>query len=119
MISEQPGWKEGKNIAGHALNISTSFLQDNRKDGFDPLTIFYQRENIARQINEFIKHLIKIRESLSEEESKEFAAKMHAAEKSRKRWIVDRKKPLPARMLTSSIPDKEQALKRIHKFYDI
>ena len=79
-------------------------------------TIYHQREHLVRLTNDLINRLIEFRELMSDDDSDALEEKMRAAANLRAEWIIERSSPLPARLLTTSIPDEKQALKRFLKF---
>jgi prephenate dehydrogenase len=110
--AEQPSWREGQRIAGRALASSTSPLQDAVDAGDLSQTICHQREHLVRLTNDLINRLIEFRDLISDDDSDALEEKMRAAANLRVEWIAERSSPLPARLLTTSIPDEKQALKR-------
>lgn len=119
VAAEQPGWREGSKIAGRALANSTSPLKDAVDAGDVSQTAYFQREHLIRLMSDLINKLIEFRGILTDGDPEKLAQKMEAAVNMRSEWVTDRTKPLPARMLTTSIPDEKQALKRFMKFVDM
>jgi len=114
-VAEQPSWREGQEIAGRALASSTSPLQDAVDTGGFGQTIYHQREHLVRLTNDLINRLIEFRDVMSDGDSDALEEKMRTAVNLRAEWIAERSSPLPARVLTTSIPDEKQALKRFLK----
>ena len=115
-LSSQPGWREGKLLAGSALAGSTQCLQDPTDAADVGRVIFHQRENMVRGINGLIDQLMKYRRFLEMNDGDGFSNKMRIAAENRADWYRERSLPLPARALTTTIPDEQLALKQILQF---
>jgi len=114
-VAEQPSWREGQGIAGRALASSTFPLQDAVDAGDFSQTIYHQRGHLIRLTNDLINRLIEFRDVMSDGDSDALEGKMRAAANLRVEWIAERSSPLSASVLTTSIPDEKQALKRFLK----
>jgi len=115
-VSSQSGWREGKLLAGSDLAGSTQCLQDPTDTADIGRTIFHQRGHMVRGINGLIGQLMEFRSFLETDNSDGFEGKMDLAAENRADWYQERSQPLPARVLTTTIPDEQQALKHFLKF---
>ena len=110
--AEQSSWHEGKAIAGKALFHATLPLKDLTDREIIGLTATSNSENLTRLLDGLIRNFIQIRDDLKANDLGRVTVTYKDALEFREDWLADRRKPQKPAEIASSIPRKEEALKR-------
>ena len=112
---EQPSWHEGKAIAGKALFHATLPLMDLPDRETVGLTAASNSENLARLLDDLIRNFIQIRDDLKANDLERVTLTYKDALEFREGWLAERRKSQKPSQMASSVPGKDEALKRLLK----
>jgi hypothetical protein len=76
------------------------------------LTAHANNENMARLVEDLIRELIELRDLLKEEDKEKISDLIYRALESRDDWLIERQKSRISPKIGTSVPGKEEALKR-------
>jgi len=113
--ARQPSWQEGGKIAGGLLfhgTLPISELYEYKSLGF---TARANRENMVRLAEDLMRELIQIRDSLKDDDPQKLSDLFNRALDSREDWLLERQRSETTSRMATSIPEKEEALKRFLK----
>jgi prephenate dehydrogenase len=113
--AEQPSWREGKTIAGKALFHATLPLMDLTDRETTGLTATANGKNLARLLDDLIRNFIKIRDDLKANDLERVAATYQDAIEFREDWLAERRSAKKTPHIATSVPGKDEALKRLLK----
>ena len=113
--AKQPSWQEGEKLAGGLLFHSTLPLADLYENEFFGFTARANSENMARLVEDLIRELIEVRDLLREENKEKISDLFNQALDSRDEWLTERHSSQISPHIASSIPSREEALKRFMK----
>jgi prephenate dehydrogenase len=109
---DQPGWREGRKIAGKAYYRVTEpliYLEEEKDFG---TAARLNQENAVRVINDMIIALKDIRDAISDEESNELENLMRNAVKARDTWLQERFSADWDRERRAEVPSSGESLAR-------
>lgn len=113
--ARQPSWLEGRKLAGGLLFHSTLPLADLYENEFFGFTARANSENMARLVEDLIRELIEVRDLLKEEDKDKISDLFNQALDSRDEWLTERHRSQISPHIATSIPGKDEALKRFMK----
>lgn len=113
--AKQPSWQEGKKLAGGLLFHSTLPLADLYENEYFGFTARAHGENMARLVEDLIRELIEVRDFLKEENKEKISDLFNQALDSRDEWLTERHRSQISTQIATSIPGKDEALKRFLK----
>jgi len=113
--AKQPSWQEGGKLAGGSLFHTTLPLTDLFENEAFGFTARANKENMVRLIEDLIRELIHLRDLLKDENAEKISELFSQVLDSRGKWLNERQKPQISASLATSIPGKEEALKRLLK----
>lgn len=86
----QPGWKESQKIAGRAyFSASSAFSETDDADTLTSLS-FHNRENIIRALEQIIRSLVELRDTLENKDEEAFKSFLKTAQQGRSDWLSER-----------------------------
>lgn len=89
-IQDQPGWREGKRLAGKTLaEASAPILHPNEREAFGQAALLNQ-ENVLRMIDNYITSLMSLRELIKEQNAKELQTMLKHALEGKQEWLRER-----------------------------
>lgn len=87
----QPGWSEGRKLAGRPFSLATSPLAELDERKLFGQTALLNRENVLRVLDNFSAELHLLRQAIAEEDEKTLAERLELAQELRLRWWAQRK----------------------------
>lgn len=91
-IMNQPGWVEGRKLAGRAFAVSTEplmHLDDEKKLGKSAIA---NKENVARVLENYIQSLSAVRQAVMNEDQETLEKLIEGSVKGRESWLSERYK---------------------------
>jgi len=90
-LQDQPGWREGKRLAGKTLAEATAPIHhlDEQKDL--GLSILLNKDNVLRLIDNYIATLLSLRELIASQNSKDLTTQLKRAVEGEQGWLQERK----------------------------
>jgi prephenate dehydrogenase len=87
---DQPGWKDGRKLAGRAYIAATSALM--AQDDLDSLRMLalHNRENVSRSLNSMIAALQALRDDIEKGNDEGVKNRLQAAQEGRANWLSER-----------------------------
>jgi prephenate dehydrogenase len=113
--SKQPSWHEGEKLAGGLLFHSTLPLADLYENEYFGFTARANGENMTRLVEDLIRELIEVRDLLKEENKEKISDLFNQALDSRDEWLTERYRSQMSPHIATSIPGRDEALKRFLK----
>lgn len=113
--AKQPSWQEGGKLAGGLLFHSTLPLADLNENEFFGFTARANNENMIRLVEDLIRELIEVRDLLKEADKEKISDLFNQALDSRDEWLTERYRSQMSPQIATSIPGKDEALKRFIK----
>ena len=113
--AEQPSWHEGKAIAGKALFHATLPLLDLTDRETIGLTPISNSKNLVRLLDGLIRNFSQIRDDLKANELERVTVTYKNALEFREEWLAERRSSQKPPQMASSVPAKDEALKRLLK----
>lgn len=86
---DQPGWKDGRKLAGRAFIAATSAMQKDDAESLQML-VLHNRENVARSLNTMIMALQILRDDIEMGNVEGVKDLLQAAQESRTNWLNER-----------------------------
>ena len=90
-VMEQPGWKEGRKLAGSAFALATAPLLTMEGSKTVGKAALANRENVLRVIDNLMVSLSSLRKAIDREDAEDLQEQIRAALESRESWIHQRK----------------------------
>ena len=107
----QPGWQEGKKMAGSAFAYVTALLGEFEERNELGLSFIENRENMVRVINNVISAFTQLRQTIEAKDEQALKDLLVELKEARLSWMEQRREGKWTYEIASSIPTKEQALK--------
>jgi prephenate dehydrogenase len=112
---DQPGWLEGRKIAGRAYAEATGPIDHLGDAGALKSAAFYISDNIIRVINDVIASLMVIRTDIEQKDEEALQEYLQKAREGRQKWWIDRQRGewLAEDLGVAQIPEKPGILERL------
>ena len=87
---DQPGWKDGRKLAGRAYIAATSALMAQNDSESLRMLALHNRENVARSLNTMIAALQTLRDDIEKGNDEGVKNRLQAAQAGRENWLNER-----------------------------
>lgn len=89
-VMDQPGWQEGRKVAGKALAQSTLPAEDLEAEGKAGQEALLNKENLLRVMDNFIHELQNLRQLVADEDQEGLSQRIVHALENRRKWLAQR-----------------------------
>ncbi|MBC7879252.1 MAG: prephenate dehydrogenase [Anaerolineales bacterium] len=86
---DQPGWKDGRKLAGRAFIAATSAMQKDDAESLQMLAL-HNRDNVTRSLNLMIASLHALRDDIEKGNDEGVKDRMQSAQEGRTNWLNER-----------------------------
>jgi prephenate dehydrogenase len=112
--SSQPSWREGQQVAGLELAISTVTLLEE----LDSQALHANRENLTRLLDNLNAHIELLKQRLQDDQVESLSETLEKCREQREQWLEEKKRAVKSKAIATSIPTQTQALERLVKIGD-
>ena len=113
---DEPGWIEGRKLAGHAYTTVTRPLLNLDENKVFGTSALLNRENVLHAIDNLIRALYDLRTQIEKQDSQALQKLMTHALEGRNQWWAERSKGIWDQSTMSSVPTGRQMLGRLISF---
>jgi prephenate dehydrogenase len=113
---DEPGWNEGRKLAGQAYTAVTGPLLNLDEDKTFGTTALLNRANVLRAIDNLIKALYDLRTQIEKQDSQALHKLIMHALEERTKWLAERSRGSWDQDAMSSVPTSRQMLGRLISF---
>jgi len=90
-VTNQPGWREGRKLAGRTFALATSPIESLDGDKAIAQTSLANRENVLRVMDNLMASLTRLRQAIQDGDAESLQDQVEQAREGRELWIKQRK----------------------------